>query len=102
VGMYILSSGKGDIGVLVYFVQLVQRRVARFASLGKFGGSCNGPCSYILRHLVKFTAIWSILRLFGIFYGYQVYFPLFGLFYQEKSGNPGPDKKYVKKNSDQC
>jgi hypothetical protein len=40
-------------------------------------------------------AIWYILLLFGIFYGYLVYFmviwyifPRFGMLYQEKSGNP--------------
>jgi hypothetical protein len=32
--------------------------------------------------------IGSILRPFGIFYGYLVYPPRFGLLYQEKSGNP--------------
>jgi hypothetical protein len=48
-----------------------------------FGRSCNGRCWSIL---------WpfgiGILRPFGIFYGYLVYFPRFGMLYQEKSGNP--------------
>jgi hypothetical protein len=47
-------------------------------------------------HLVYFVAIWytyvvvilHILLPFGVFYGYLVYFPRFGMFYQEKSGNP--------------
>jgi hypothetical protein len=40
-------------------------------------------------------AFWSILRPFGLlcghlvlFYGYWVHFSRFGMFYQEKSGNP--------------
>jgi hypothetical protein len=47
------------------------------------------------RHLVYFTAIWSILRPFGLFYGRLVYFTaiwctfsIFGMLYQEKSGKP--------------
>jgi hypothetical protein len=38
--------------------------------------------------LVYLMGIWSILLPFGIFYGYLVYFPRFGMLYQEKSGNP--------------
>jgi hypothetical protein len=45
--------------------------------------------------LVHFMTIWSILRPFEIFYGHLVFlvviwciFPLFGILYQEKSGNP--------------
>jgi hypothetical protein len=34
--------------------------------------------------------IWSIRRLFGTFGGHLVYFPRFGMLYQEKSGNPDP------------
>jgi hypothetical protein len=57
-----------------------------------FGGSCNGRCWYIL------WPFWSILHPFGIgtyfvaigiFCGYLEYFSLFGILYQEKSGNPG-------------
>jgi hypothetical protein len=40
-------------------------------------------------HLVNFTAIWHILRPFGIFYLLLVHFTRFGMLYQEKSGNPG-------------
>jgi hypothetical protein len=47
--------------------------------------------------LVYFMAIWSILRPFGIFCGYLVYFmvicyifPRYGMRYLEKSGNPNP------------
>jgi hypothetical protein len=39
--------------------------------------------------LVYFTANWYILWPFGIFNGYLVYFPRFGMMYIEKSGNPG-------------
>jgi hypothetical protein len=39
-------------------------------------------------HLVCFRVIWYILRHFGTFYCHQVYFPHFGKFFQEKSGNP--------------
>jgi hypothetical protein len=46
-----------------------------------FGGSCNVGVFY--EHLVDFTAICSILRPFGIFYGYLVYFSRFGMLYQE-------------------
>jgi hypothetical protein len=38
--------------------------------------------------LVYFMTIWSILWLFGLFDGYLVYFPRFGILHQEKSGNP--------------
>jgi hypothetical protein len=37
-----------------------------------------------------FMAFWSALQSFGIFLGYLVYFPRFGLSYLEKSGFPGP------------
>jgi hypothetical protein len=61
-----------------------------------FGGSCNGRCWYILwtlglfygqlvnvfAHLVYFMAIWYI-------------FPHFGMFYQEKSGNPDLEARFV-------
>jgi hypothetical protein len=41
-------------------------------------------------HLVHFMAIWYILWPFDIFYGYLLdIFLCFGMFYQEKSGNPG-------------
>jgi hypothetical protein len=40
--------------------------------------------------LVYFTAIGNILWPFGIFCGHLVYFPCFGILYQEKSGNPDP------------
>jgi hypothetical protein len=44
-------------------------------------------------------AIWNILRTFGIFFDHLVHFVLhnwghfsgFGIMYQEKSGNPGPN-----------
>jgi hypothetical protein len=49
---------------------------------------------------VFFMAIGSILRPFGIFYGHLVdfvailvlWFPRFGMLYQEKSGNPVKNK----------
>jgi hypothetical protein len=68
-------------------------RVARWHILKpkkwvNYEGTCNERCWY-------FTAIWSILRLFGIFgnlfsicYGYLLYFSRFGMLHQEKSGNP--------------
>jgi hypothetical protein len=40
-------------------------------------------------HLVHFVAICYILRNFGIFCGHFLYYPNFGILYQEKSGNPG-------------
>jgi hypothetical protein len=52
--------------------------------------------------LVHFTDIWSILRTFGIFYVYLVYFVViwnkfsrFGMLYQEKSGNPAPNGSHL-------
>jgi hypothetical protein len=39
----------------------------------------------------SFMATWFILRPFGIFCGYLVYFPHFGMLHQEKSGNPASD-----------
>jgi hypothetical protein len=38
--------------------------------------------------LVNFVAIRYILLPFGIFVGYLVHFPRFGMLYKEKSGNP--------------
>jgi hypothetical protein len=43
-------------------------------------------------HLVYFMAIWYVLRSFGIFYGYLVQFPHFGMLSQEKSGNTGSER----------
>jgi hypothetical protein len=49
-------------------------------------------------HLEYFVVIWYILWSFGIFDGHVEYFvgiwyicglPVFGMLYQEKSGNPG-------------
>jgi hypothetical protein len=44
---------------------------------------------------------WSIFQLFGIFWGPFVFFmlfwykiPRFGIFYHEKSGNPGIKEKH--------
>jgi hypothetical protein len=58
--------------------------------LGKFGRVL------LLKILVYFMTIWSILRMLDIFYGHLVYFvviwyifPRFGILDQEKSGNPG-------------
>jgi hypothetical protein len=34
---------------------------------------------------------------FGMFYGYLVYFPLFGMLHLEKSGNPASDNCGCKK-----
>jgi hypothetical protein len=42
-------------------------------------------------HLVYFVVMWYILLSLGKFCGYLVYFFLFGIFYQEKSGNPYGD-----------
>jgi hypothetical protein len=44
---------------------------------------------------VYFTAIWYILRPFGIFYDYWYIFFRFGMLYQEKSGNPDRDSGSV-------
>jgi hypothetical protein len=41
-------------------------------------------------HLEYFTVIWYTLLPFGKFSGRLVYFPRFGLFNREKSGNPVP------------
>jgi hypothetical protein len=41
--------------------------------------------------LVYFTTIGNILWPFGIFCGHLVHIPRFGILYQEKSGNPGPE-----------
>jgi hypothetical protein len=38
-------------------------------------------------------AILYILLPFGIFYGYLVHFPHFGMFYQGKSGNPDHEQR---------
>jgi hypothetical protein len=54
----------------------------------------------LLKILVYFMTIWSILRPLEIFYGHLAYFgiiwcifPRIGFLYHEKSGNPGPTGK---------
>jgi hypothetical protein len=42
-------------------------------------------------HLMYFTVVWYILWTFDIFCGFLVIFFLFGMLYQEKSGNRGFD-----------
>jgi hypothetical protein len=44
-------------------------------------------------HLVYCAAIWYILRPFGIFYGFSIYFSPFDMLYHEKSGNAGSQAK---------
>jgi hypothetical protein len=42
-------------------------------------------------HMEYFTAmLWP----FGLFYGHLLYFSSFGMFYQEKSGNPVPKRHH--------
>jgi hypothetical protein len=43
----------------------------------------------LYNHLVFLWPFGIYSKLFGIFYGYLVYFSRFGMLYQEKSGNPG-------------
>jgi hypothetical protein len=69
---------------MVYFL-------TKKSNLGKFWSVLKGNL------LIYFMAIWSILRPNCIFYCNMVnfvvvwyIFPRFGLFYQVKSGNPGP------------
>jgi hypothetical protein len=64
-------------------------------NLGKFWGVLQWKI------LVYFMTIWSILRPLEIFYGHLVYFvviwyisPRFGIFDQEKSGNPVPARRF--------
>jgi ABC-type dipeptide/oligopeptide/nickel transport system permease component len=42
-------------------------------------------------HSVNSPTFWYILWLFYLFCGHLVYFPRFGMLYQEKSGNPGAE-----------
>jgi hypothetical protein len=45
---------------------------------------------YFYVHLEYFTAIWYNLQPFGVVCGgHLVHFSVFGIMYQEKSGNPG-------------
>jgi hypothetical protein len=46
-------------------------------------------------HLVFFTVFCYILWAFGIVRGNFVYFPHFGILYQEKSGNPADGHFFV-------
>jgi hypothetical protein len=48
-------------------------------------------------HLVHFTVICYILWTFGIVRGNLVYFPRFGILYQEKSGNS--ERRYIFKST---
>jgi hypothetical protein len=59
--------------------------------------SCNQRCWCILWPLeIFFSAIWYILLPFGNLVVVWYIFPRFGIFYQQKSGNPvsisGPDQ----------
>jgi hypothetical protein len=58
----------------------------------KFGEILEGLAmedhSIFYGHLVHFTAFCYIFCTFGIVCGNFVYFSLFGILYQEKSGNP--------------
>jgi hypothetical protein len=56
-----------------------------------FGGSGNGKCIFY-GHLVYFMAVWYILWPFGIFCGRLVHFFLFGMLYEETSGNTGSNR----------
>jgi hypothetical protein len=42
-----------------------------------------------------FVAIGYILWSFGIYYGYLVYIPRFGMLHLEKSGNPGEQQQFM-------
>jgi hypothetical protein len=53
------------------------------------------PCGIVYGLVVYFVAIWSILLTFGIFCGHVVYFSRIGMLYQEKSGNPAEEAKYL-------
>jgi hypothetical protein len=46
-------------------------------------------------HLVHFTVFCCILFTFGVVRGHLVVFSLFGILYQEKSGNPGLNLAYT-------
>jgi hypothetical protein len=54
------------------------------------GGLAMEDVGIFYGHLVHFMVIWYILWTFGIFCGNLVYFPRFGILYQEKSVNPAP------------
>jgi hypothetical protein len=43
---------------------------------------------YFMASSVYFMAIWYILRLLGIFYGYLLYFFSFGMLYEKKIWQP--------------
>jgi hypothetical protein len=73
---------------------LFSKQKSQFGEI--LGGHCLGRCWYILRpfglfygYLVYFAAIWYILWQLGILYGHLVYFSRLGMLHQEKSGNPG-------------
>jgi hypothetical protein len=61
-------------------------------NLGKFlEGLAMEDVGIFYGHLVHLTVFWYILWTFGIYCGNWVYFPRFGILYQEKSGNPAMD-----------
>jgi hypothetical protein len=55
-----------------------------FPYLGKFWRVLQWK---MLEYFIAISFFWP----FGIFYGYLVIISHFGMFYQEKSGNPGTD-----------
>jgi hypothetical protein len=62
-------------------------------NLGEFGRALDWKMFiYVFYgHLEYFVEIWDILWPFGIFCIHLVHFFGFGIVYQEKSGNPGPN-----------
>jgi hypothetical protein len=68
--------------------------VGFLAKKSKFGYILEGlameDVGIFYGHLVHFTVLCYILWVFGIVCGNLVYFPHFGILYQEKSGSPVP------------
>jgi hypothetical protein len=56
-------------------------------------GLAGEDAGILYGHLANLPAIWYILWHFGIFCGYLVYFPRFGILHHEKSGNPETEWK---------
>jgi hypothetical protein len=86
----------------------VQERVARYILKPKipiwvnFGGPLIGKCRYLLwpigifdGHLGYFIATWYIMCSFGTFSSFGI------ILYQEKSGNPGAEKRRGDQTSNQ-
>jgi hypothetical protein len=75
------------------YLQAESRTVLPDANMGKFWSALKWKLFANFRYICSiYTAMWHILRPFGIFVVILIYFSRFGTLYEEKSGNPGLER----------